>query len=226
MNIKVIGIGGIGSDLVGKLARFLHYSVNEPIPMTLIDGDEYEEKNRERQEFRRLGNKAYIKSREIMKQYYKLDVDSIEEYITEDTVRDSINDRDVVFLCVDNHKTRRLVSNHCKTIKNVVLISGGNELTDGNVQIYIREHGVDMTPDLTSYHPEILNPDDKSPDEMSCEELSVSEPQLYFTNIGVSTFMCFAFWNVVIERNNKVCEVYFDMKLMAADPKIRPVKRS
>jgi hypothetical protein len=97
-------------------------------------------------------------------------------------------------------------------------------MTDGNVQLYVRKGGVDLTPDLCAYHPEIANPDDKLPDEMSCEELSKSEPQLYFTNLGVATLMCWMFHNAVINEQYERSEVYFDINQMAADAKVRTVK--
>jgi hypothetical protein len=117
-----------------------------------------------------------------------------------------------------------IVSNYCKELQDVTLISGGNEFTDGNVQIYVRKEGKDLTPDLCAYHPEIANPDDKLPEEMSCEELSNSDPQLYFTNLGVATLMCWSFYNVVIKEQYERSEVYFDMLSMTTDAKIRIVK--
>lgn len=224
MNIKVIGLGGIGSVLVGRLARYLEYSFHDSVFLTLIDGDSYEVKNRERQDFKRIGNKASVQVQELM-EYSNFLTKSIREYTTKDTVSEHIQDGDVIFLCVDNHKTRKIVSEYCGTLENVTLISGGNDITDGNVQIYVRKEGQDLTPSLTAYHREIQTPADKSPDEMSCEELSVSEPQLYFVNAAIAILMCCAFWNVVVENNIKASEVYFDMKLMAADAKTRTVKR-
>lgn len=226
MNIKVIGLGGIGSVLVDRLARYLNYSLEgQSVMLVLIDGDEYEAKNLERQDFIVTGNKAAIKARELSKKFTNIYIKSISEYVKQDTISEYIQEGDVIFLCVDNHKTRMIVSKHCGTLKDVTLISGGNDITDGNIQIYVRKDGQDLTPSLTSYHPEIQNPVDKSPDEMSCEELSVSEPQLYFVNAAIAVFMCCAFWNVVMQKNIKASEVYFDMKLMAADAKIRTVKR-
>ena len=225
MNIKIIGLGGIGSILVERLCKFLNYSqVDTNFNVTLIDGDEYEDKNLERQEFTRLGDKAEIKASELKVKYLNLMFDYVIDYINTDTISGVIKEKDIIFLCVDNHKTRMVVSNYCKTLNDIILFSGGNELTDGNVQIFIRKGGVDLTPDLCAYHPEIENPSDKSPDEMSCEELSKSEPQLYFTNLSVATIMCWAYYNVVVQQNIKASEIYFDMSIMSVDAKTRIVK--
>lgn len=224
-NIKIIGLGGVGSILVERLCRFLNYSqLNSNFIITLIDGDEYEDKNYERQEFTRLGNKAEIKANDLRVIYSNLIIDCVTEYINADTISEVINEGDVVFLCVDNHKTRMVVSNYCKTLNGVILISGGNELTDGNVQIFVRKGGVSLTPDLCAYHPEIANPSDRSPEEMSCEELSKAEPQLYFTNLSVATIMCWAYYNVVVKQNINASEIYFDMSRMSVNAKTRIVK--
>lgn len=221
-NITIIGLGGVGSILSGHLCRFLNFSSDLPKHVVLVDGDSYESKNFERQEFTRLGNKADTKATELSIRFDNLQIDAINEYITDENISYMIGENSIVFMCVDNHKTRMIVSNHCKNLNNVTLISGGNEFTDGNAQLYIRRNNQDLTPDLCMYHPEIANPEDKLPTEMSCEELSVSEPQLGFTNLGVAFQMCCMFYNTVIEKLER-SEVYFDILTMNANSKIRAV---
>jgi len=135
-----------------------------------------------------------------------------------------IKENDVVFVCVDNHKTRNIISEYARNVPNIVVISGGNELLDGNVQIYVRKGSKDLTPHLGAYHPEIETPKDRLPSEMSCEELANSEPQLYFTNLWVATIMCSAFYNAVIKNELKASEIYFDLKHMATISHEREVK--
>lgn len=223
LGIVIIGLGGVGSILSERLCRFLNFSKDLTADILLVDGDEYESRNLERQEFTRMGNKADIKATELTMKFSNIRFDVFDAFISKDNIREVIIEGDIVFLCVDNHKSRMIVSNYCKELKNITLISGGNEYTDGNVQIYLRKGGKDLTPDLCAYHPEIQNPDDKLPDEMSCQELSESEPQLYFTNLGVATFMCWAFYNVVVKEEYERSEVYFDILKMTADAKIRTV---
>lgn len=223
-NIVIIGLGGIGSILVERLCRFLNYSDDLRSTVILVDGDEYETKNYERQEFSQIGNKAEVKEIELVTKYSRIEFDAFPTFINETNTAEVIKEGDVVFLCVDNHKTRMIVSNYCKNLENVTLISGGNEFTDGNVQTYVRKEGKDLTPDLCKYHPEIANPDDKLPEEMSCEELAESDPQLYFTNLGAATLMCWAFYNAVIKENYERSETYFDILSMNTDSKIRVVE--
>lgn len=222
-SIVVIGLGGVGSILIERLCRFLNFSRDLTADILLVDGDEYEPKNYERQEFTRLGNKADIKATELEAKFDRLRFDAFEEYLDPENVGEAVREGDIVFMCVDNHKTRMIVSNYCKTLKDVTLISGGNDFTDGNVQLYVRKDGKDLTPDLCKYHPEIAEPDDKLPSEMSCEELAVSEPQLYFANLGVATIMCWTFYNAVVKESYERSEVYFDILTMNSNSKVRAI---
>jgi molybdopterin/thiamine biosynthesis adenylyltransferase len=171
-----------------------------------------------------MGDKAEMKYQELSLKFNQIEFDFISEYLDSDNISNAIKENDIVFVCVDNHKTRNLINTYARTLKNVTLISGGNEFHDGNVQIYIRKGGVDLTPDLCAYHPEIANPEDQLPSEMSCEELAQSDPQLYFTNMGVATLMCWAFYNSVVKSQLERSEVYFDITQMTADAKIRTVE--
>jgi len=225
LNVRIIGLGGIGSILSEKVCRFTEYLKDVQTEVTLVDGDSYEMKNAERQEFLQLGNKATVKERELSIKFGNIVINSVPCFVDGNTISSIIKEDDIVLLGVDNHKTRKLVSKYCSELQTVTLISGGNEYTDGNVQIYIRREGREITPDLCSFHPEIQNPLDKTPDELSCEELSKSEPQLLFTNLGVATIMCWAFYNVAIRENHEFSEVYFNILTMSSDSKVRTVKQ-
>lgn len=219
----IIGMGGVGTQLVSPLCRYLnfHKTLNMNTDVVFVDGDEYETRNEQRQDFIKLGNKATIKYKEFKFKFPNLNFITIEEYLTNDNISEIIQENDYVFVCVDNHKTRKIISDYCEShINNINIISGGNEYTDGNVQIYIKKDGIDKTPSLTKYHPEIENPDDKLPTEMSCQELSVHEPQLLFTNLGVAFYMCCALYNV-LNNDLKYSETYFDISILSASGKIR-----
>ena len=230
-SIKIIGLGGIGSVLCDNLCRYLNYQRGGEFIVTLIDGDDYEYKNNERQSFSRLGSKARIKANDMRTMFDNISFREVSEFITPENISRNIEEGDIIFLCVDNHKTRKLVSEYAGAINNLLIISGGNEYTDGNIQIYLRIGGEDKTPSLTDYHPEIANAGDKSPDEMSCEELAESEPQLLFTNISVATIMCWAYYNMSANLNGDLekfdqcnSEVYFDMQTMSTLSKVRNPK--
>jgi molybdopterin/thiamine biosynthesis adenylyltransferase len=226
IKVKIIGLGGIGSEVCEKISKFLFYK-EIPCQIHLIDGDSYEYKNLERQNFKHYGFKAESKKKDIIDAYGDnssiFSVYAHPLFITEENVGTMIQNNDFVFLGVDNHKSRRIVSNYCKKLDNICLISGGNEFTDGNVQIYVRKEGKDVTASLTDYHPEIISAGDKLPNEMSCLELQNSKPQLLFANAAAALIMCWAFYNII---NDELVagEVYFDMKSMKTDSKIRVPK--
>jgi len=194
LNINIIGLGGIGSILSDSISRFLNYKSTLSIyKVTLVDGDSYETKNHERQTFEVEGsNKAETKKEELKGRYRNIIFSSIPKFVTKENISQIIKEESINLLCVDNHKTRKVVSDYCSELKDITLISGGNEITEGNIQIFVKNGGEKVTPSLTDYHPEIDNPQDKSPEEKSCQELQQSEPQLYFTNLMVSCYMCCA----------------------------------
>ena len=226
--VKIIGLGGIGSIVSESISRFLNYvqGLNRHPRIILIDGDKFETKNHERQIFLIEGeNKAETKEKELLNKFKEVFFAAQPVFVNDSNVSKLIQEKDIVMLCVDNHKTRKVVSDYCSKLNTITLISGGNELEDGNVQIFVKKGGQKITPSLTDYHKELENPNDKSPNEMSCEELSKSEPQLYFTNLMAASFMCAAFYNVWKGRL-EFSEVYFDNITMKADSKIRKVKES
>lgn len=194
--IKVIGAGGIGSHLIEPLLRYLSYT-DDHCEVTVVDGDAFEERNQQRQ---RVGsaagcNKAVGVTNQLREQFPKVHLRAKDEYLTEDNVISTIRERDVVFLGVDNHATRKLVSNRCCELDNVLLISGGNALTDGDVLIHWRRDGKNITPPIAETAPEIASPKDKNPGEFTdaerqgCQQEAVAKPQLLFMNNDVASCM-------------------------------------
>lgn len=223
----VVGLGGIGSWVVQALCPFLQFHA-ETWTLVLIDGDEYEEKNRARQAFDELGSKAEVQTSWVARKYQRVRVQAIGQYLSDDgaedtyPVSDAIRSGDIVFSCLDNHRTRKMVADHCATLRDVVLISGGNEYTDGNVQVFVRRQGQDLTCRLEKYHPELAHPVDRAPFEMSCEELAASSPQLIFTNLTAATLMLNAFYAFEQKKLDwQKPEVYFDIVANAVTPRVR-----
>ena len=200
MKIKVIGIGGIGTCLLPVLIRFLNFNVSDAFVL-LIDGDWFEDKNRERQMFDCLGNKAEVTAERLQGQNPRVDLEAWAEYVTDNNVVELIHEGDMVLLCVDNHATRKLVSDRCEELNDVTLISGGNELTDGSVHVYVRKGGKDVTlPLANDFHPEIQYPEDHNPAEAGCDEQTESEPQLLLTNNLVAAMMLSSFYTVLQDK--------------------------
>lgn len=210
MRCVLVGLGGIGSSLVDDLVRFLHYREDLcSSEVVLIDGDIYQPKNATRQRFTRLGNKALVTAERLADS--EMHVTPVAEYLTPANMASHLHDGDVIFLGVDRHQVRREVSDFCEDLKNVLLISGGNELTDGNIQVYHRVDGEDRTLPLTNaFHPEIEEATDGNPGVEGCDLLAESQPQLLFMNRSIATTMLNAFL-AFLDRRLDYDEVYDDI---------------
>ena len=207
-SFKLIGLGGVGSIAARYLAVLLA-SFGREIRFGLIDGDAFEPSNASRMFFASHGNKAEVVRDELLECFKnsRLSLLAIPHYLSEENVEQLILENDNVILAVDNHATRKLVNDFCASQRrNISLISGGNdgvgpdasgrELsgTYGNCQIYIRRDGVDITPSLTRYHPEIAEPADQLPTEVDCLELATSTPQILMANLMAASAILNALW--------------------------------
>lgn len=192
--IKVVGAGGIGCHLLEPLSRYLSY-VEDDCEITVIDGDKFEDRNKDRQRFTSCENKAEHTVSKLKKDFPKVHFRSKPEYLTNDNVISLIRESDTIFLCVDNHNTRKLVSDRCEELENVTLISGGNDFTDGNVILYKRVDGNDVGRSPTKLYSKIANPEDKNPgtltdnERQGCQQEAVANPQLLFMNLAIASTM-------------------------------------
>lgn len=202
-SVKIVGLGGIGSIVARYGAMFLaSLAKSANVRLVLIDGDRFEPGNASRMFFSDCGNKAAVTRDDLLDRFRdsRLALVAIEEYVTEKNVARLFHNGDVIVASVDNHATRKLLSDHCaRALDDVVLISGGNDGigedstgtfrrgTYGNCQVYVRHGGEDMSPSLTQYHPEIADPADRLPTDQSCTELLSSVPQLLLTNLAAAS---------------------------------------
>jgi hypothetical protein len=201
--IKLIGLGGIGCIVLPYLVLFLQ-SLRRPVRLLLIDGDRFEAANSQRMFFPALGNKAEVKAAEAVGWLGNSDVTvvAVPEYVTVANVERLISPGDHVLLCVDNHPTRKLVSDRAGQLHDIALFSGGNDGVDpprergtyGNVQIHLRRECRDLTAPLTRYHPEIANPQGRMPTEADCGQMALVSPQILFTNLAVASALLSAFF--------------------------------
>ena len=238
--VVIVGLGGVGTHLVFPLTRFLYY-LGIDLEVLLVDGDHFTASNSARQQFSEadgLGrNKADCIHEELAQTYagdLRLCFDHEEEYLKPDNIAEVIAERDVVFLCVDNHATRKLVSDHAASLGEVALISGGNEGADdpsagtcGNVQVYVVEDGVVRCNPMTQFHPEIASPEDKNPADLSCDEAAESgTPQILFANLAVASAMANAFFSLASAGAPPFEELYLDIASGKARPTVRVITGS
>ena len=235
IRVKVIGCGVIGGALLPILCRYLNYSVEKfsDVEMHLIDGDSYEHQNAARQAFRATINKATETADTLAQEFPRIMFRARPGYVTRDTVVTLIREGDIIFSCVDNHASRLAISRRCEELDNVIHISGGNNYTDGSVQIHVRKNQKNLTRPVADpeYHPEIASPNDENPGEAvpkgdGCQAIVASAPQLLFANNTAASHMLWAFY-AQVEGKLDYDEVVFDgMSNQARKFKRSPKKES
>jgi hypothetical protein len=231
--VKLIGLGGVGG-IVARYGSLFLASLDSNVRLVMIDGDSFEPSNTSRMHFGSFGNKAVVLRDELLPRFRDsyLTLFAVEEYVSETNIDRLIREGDIVMLAVDNHATRKLVGEFCAAQRrDICLISGGNDGVEttaegrtlrgtyGNCQIHIRQDGVDVTPPIARYHPEIANPADKSPEERDCTELAAAVPQILFANLMAASCMLNALWLHLCGALG-YAEICFDV----ADGLMRPVE--
>jgi molybdopterin/thiamine biosynthesis adenylyltransferase len=206
-SVKIIGLGGVGG-IVARYAAVFLASAARDARLALIDGDTFQHSNATRMLFMDYGNKAAVLRQEMLPRFEQssLSLIAIEKFVTPKNVRTLIRSGDYCLLCVDNHASRKMVNDWCAQLRDICLISGGNDGvgedsdsvqrrgTYGNVQVFIRRNGENLTPSLAAFHPEIAAPADKRPDDLACTELVASSPQVLFANLAAASGILNAFW--------------------------------
>jgi hypothetical protein len=232
--VKIIGLGGVGS-IVTRYGAMLLATLAKVgnVRLVLIDGDVFEASNATRMFFSGYGNKAAVTRADLLPRFAdsRLTMLAIEEYVTPENCPRLLQDRDIVIATVDNHASRKLISDYCAAhLNNVVLISGGNDGvgpdsagkirrgTYGNCQIFIRSEGRDLSPSLTRYHSEIGNPADQLPTDQGCAELVSSVPQLLLANLQAAAAILNTLWLHLCNASH-YSELAFDI----AEGLMRPI---
>ncbi len=198
----VIGLGGIGGIVLRMLVPYLFHR-DEDACVYAVDGGSFEESNRGRQHFERLGPKAVVLAEGLDEAYGdRVTIVPVPEYITPQRARFAISEGDVVFCTPDNHSTRRVVERRCRRLRDVALFSGGNDGVEdentgtyGNAQVYLRAGDRNITNPLSRFHPEIRKPADQLPTQQGCGIATASAPQLLFTNLAVASTLLGAFYS-------------------------------
>lgn len=170
----LVGAGGTGSLLMQPLLRYLetyHRNTESDFRLAVIDGDNIELHNLDRQMFEGYQNNEN-KATALIALYGDDNCRAIPEFLGDDNIADRIFDGDTVIICADNYDVRARIERHVLTLANINVINGGNESTDGSLQVFIRRDGLNVTPPLSWMHDEILKPSPHDPSKMSCEERS------------------------------------------------------
>lgn len=196
----LVGAGGTGSHFIAPALAYLHaYQTNQNSAweMLVVDGDNYEYKNLERQLF----DPDFVgqnKADALVSMYGRYPLVSVPKFIGQDDLDALIPEFSTVFIGVDNYSVRALIVDHATKLKNVVIINAGNEKSDGTVQVWVRQNGKNITPPLTFLHPEIkyVSKDDRS--AMTCAQAAEipGGEQLILANFTAAQGMLHALWRI------------------------------
>lgn len=99
-------------------------------------------------------------------------------------------DMPVIFICVDNMKTRYEISRYAESFDNILVINGGNEKTTGHVTVYERRDGVALDPNLPDVYPDVRPDADLRPDEVdTCTHIAPKHDQISDANEMIALYM-------------------------------------
>jgi len=190
----VIGCGGIFSQLWPLLGKFSSLHPAAPKELLLVDKDRFSMSNLERQDMRPEDagrSKAELFAERLKYRHSNLDVKAVAEFVTAANAAKIIPDRSLVFSAVDNHATRKVLSEHARTLRDIVIISGMNYETGGASSVYAVLEGKEASQRLEHVYDEIANPKDKNPGDVPCADLE-NQPggeQQAITNAFAAIFM-------------------------------------
>lgn len=235
----VVGAGGIGSWLIAGLARFLEWK-HPGSGLIIVDGDNYEAKNKERQDFNKLGNKAVVKATELAPQFPRTTIIPVAKWVVADdfsgvtdsgdsdvevgkiTASQLIREDDVIFAVVDNFAARKIIFDAAANMRNVDVFTGGNDDNlFGSIYHYQKRNGVEITAHPAEFHPEYHNPPDKNPGELSCQDRAKIEggTQLLATNMAVAAFLLGRVQHVLVSNQSpEQTEIFFDLGIGKSEP--------
>ena len=219
-SVHVVGAGGTGSWLLVPLARFLAAERYEGA-LHIWDGDKFENDNAARQQFSAAqvnSNKAAAQCASLLLLHPNLNVRAHAAYVGEQNVDALMTEGGAILVCVDNHPARVLLARGLCALNNAYLITCGNELTDGNVHITIRQDGYDLLPTLLDRHPELAESRQGARGAGCADQIAQGVTQLLPTNFLAAAYALAAFvnvWQLPAEALD-VVETYFDVRQLAA----------
>ena len=239
--VIVVGAGGIGTWLCAGLVRMLEWKFPGSA-LIIVDGDNYEAKNLERQDFTQIGNKASVKALELSKQFNETNIFPLPKWVVSDDFNQAtdentnkikaselIAENDIVVAVVDNFAARKVLFDAASKLNNVDVFTGGNDDNlFGSVYHYQRRNALDVTAHPATTHDEYLNPPDRNPGELSCQERAelVGGTQVLATNMAVAAFILGRIQKTIVsDQSPEETEIYFDLGLGMSQPYNRMVEQ-
>lgn len=204
-SVMVIGVGGVGGWLIEPLTKLLSYHPHGTKMIYVVDGDEVEKSNLNRQNFSQE-NVGLSKTRAIYKKTKLAEINYIPKYLTYKTANDIFQYLKEPFLLVtsvDNQKTRKLIYNKLKSFQDYYWINPSNGYDNSQTSIHIKRRGVENTSDPKQRYANLrenLNEVEEEEGE-GCEVLSVFSPQLLAANYMASCSTLMMVNNILDDRH-------------------------
>jgi hypothetical protein len=173
---RIVVVGEGGGWLTPFLLAFFNSCFNPEVQLILVDGGIFTFDQGDHEFFLYPGNKARVTAEFIRCCFPNLLVEAVPKYVglaegsSVVTPQQVIRSGDIVFLQVDNARTKHLIETHALTLPNITIISGGTNLDQVRVLVYLRRNNVDLTPPMSSYCSDVANPSDKVRREDGCLE--------------------------------------------------------
>lgn len=196
----MIGAGGTGTHLLPALLTYLrnfHGNTNSEYQVVIADGDTFAPHNTDRQLFD-AAHVALNKAEAMLAMYPDHPLIAVSRYLGAADLGRMMSDGDVVIICADNYSIRKLVADRANELQNIIVLNAGNEAYSGSVQLWVREHGKNVTPPITFGHPEIrfLAEDDRA--AMTCAQVAAlpGGGQTLIANMTAATYLLVALHRV------------------------------
>ncbi len=210
----LVGAGGIGSHVAEQLARLLHAHPNGFCAMEIIDGDDYEEKNVERQMFPHahtgrgkaevlakrvcdsiplLSDGAFHEFVDSTKGYVNSDVDAAGSIVRlyTDVPHEMSGEPTAVLvvLAVDNDATRRLFYDSVNQLPlshpDLVIVDASNDLETATVSTSFWKGRKSLLVSPVEKYENLRDPKDRVPGG-GCQAQAPSTPQLMVANMSAA----------------------------------------
>lgn len=234
----IVGVGGSGGWLAQALVKILEYKAPDSMLM-LVDGDNYEQKNAERQVFTEMGNKAEVTATQLQEWHpgtfvigkaawvvpegeggKPTEEGETDEGVTKVTAKELLAENDIVFAMVDNFAARKLIFDAAREYQNIDVFTGGNDdALFCSIYHYARRDGKDVIDHPSEGHAEYVDPPDRNPGVLGCAERAALEggTQLIATNMAVAAMLLgrthYLFFDGEEGRVDDKAELMFDMGL-------------
>lgn len=229
--IVLVGVGGIGSWVIEPLVRML-ITANYAGEFLILDDDKVETKNVGRQGFTpsdvgatKVG--AWHNNRIkplITNSEFRVTAHPIR--LLENNVDVFVMENSLILLCPDNHAVRALVARRAEQLKNVIVLTAGNELFNGNVHVLVRLANDNLTSPMQEVHPEVFQANTESQMAACSDLIDKGNAQILMTNYMAATATLLAFHQLCtfmtpITEQHHVKEIPHEVHFNALTGKMR-----